>query len=168
MDPMRFKSLGPSKDMSFLCTHVFQWTQKPHVYWWTQKIIKGPLKDMRFWGHQKTWGFGWEVGPSKDMRFYKGKLWKHMYQLGPSKDMRFWKGKILIWVHQKTWGFWVHQKTWGGEKWAKFGRVHQKTWVPILWMFQDCLMKMKVHEIGNTPSERISTNCTYLYLDICK
>ena len=133
MDQMSFKSLGPSKDMSFLCTHVFRWTQKPHVYWWTQKIIKGPLKDMRFWVHQKTWGFGREVGPSKDMRFYKGKLWKHMYQLGPSKDMRFWKGKILIWVHQKTWGFWVHQKTWGGEKWAKFGRVHQKTWVPKFW-----------------------------------
>jgi hypothetical protein len=53
-----------------------------------------------------------------------------MDPMGPSKDMRFWKGKILIWVHQKTWGFWVHQKTWGGEKLAKFGRVHQKTWVP--------------------------------------
>ena len=69
MNPMRFKSLGPSKDMSFLCTHVFRWPQKPHVFWWTQKIIKGPLKDMRFgsikrhevwvekWVHQKTWGF---------------------------------------------------------------------------------------------------------------
>ena len=50
--------------------------------------------------------------------------------MGPSNDMRFWKGKILIWVHQKTWGFWVHQKSCGGEKLAKFGRVHQKTWVP--------------------------------------
>ena len=32
MDPLRFENLGPSKDMSFLCTHVFRWTQKPHVF----------------------------------------------------------------------------------------------------------------------------------------
>ena len=95
---------------------------------------QGSIKRHRFWVHQKTWGFGRDVGPSKDMRFYKGKLWNHMYQLGPSKDMRFWKGKILIWVHQKTWGFLVHQKTWGREKRAKFGRVHQKTWVPVFWL----------------------------------
>ena len=42
-----------------------------------------------------------------------------MNPMGPSIDMRFWKGKILIWVHQTTWAFWVHQSTWGGEKLGK-------------------------------------------------
>ena len=97
MDPMRFKSLGPSKDMSFLCTHVFPWTQKPHVYWWTQKIIQGPLKDTRFWVHQKKWGF--MKGKKSETRVF----WVHQNTWG------FKRGR----VHQKTWGFWVHQKTWG-------------------------------------------------------
>ena len=65
MDPMRFENLGPSNHMSFLCTHVFWWTQKPHVVWWTLKIIKGPSNNMRFWVHQNTWGFGRVVGPDK-------------------------------------------------------------------------------------------------------
>ena len=72
----------------FCGTYVFCWTQKPHVFWWTQKIMKGPLKDMRFWVHQKTWGF---------RRGEKSETW-------------------VFWVHQKTWGFKrgrVHQKTWG-------------------------------------------------------
>ena len=81
MDPMTFKSLGPSKDMSFLCTHVFWWTQKPHVYWWTQKIIKGPSNNMRFWVHYYTWGFGRIVGPSKNMRFWEGKTLKTLINL---------------------------------------------------------------------------------------
>ena len=58
----------------FLGTYVFWRTQKPHVFWWTQKIMKGPLKDMRFWVHQKTWGF---------RRGKKGETW-------------------VFWVHQKT------------------------------------------------------------------
>ena len=47
-------------------------------------------------------------------------------QMKISKDVEktcyiFWRRKILIWVHQSTWD---------NEKWAKFGRVQQKTWVP--------------------------------------
>ena len=127
MDPMRFKSLGPSKDMSFLCTHVFRWPQKPHVFWWTQKIIKGPLKDMRFgsikrhevwvekWVHQKTWGF-------------RGENFENI---------------CTNWVHQKTWDF-ERGKSWFGsiKRHEVFGSikrheislretqklVHQSTW----------------------------------------
>ena len=98
MDPLRFENLGPSKDMSFLCTHVFRWTQKPHVFWWAQKIIKGPLKDMRFgsikrhevwvekWVHQKTWGF-------------RGENFENI---------------CTNWVHQKTWDF-ERGKSWFGS-----------------------------------------------------
>ena len=46
-----------NSSIKYLGTYVFWWTKKPHVFWWTQKIMKGPLKDMRFWVHQKTWGF---------------------------------------------------------------------------------------------------------------
>ena len=77
--------------------HVFWWTQKPHVYWWTQKIIQGPLKDTRFWVHQKKWGF--RKGKKSETRVF----WVHQ------KTWGFKRGR----VHQKTWGFWVHQKTWG-------------------------------------------------------
>ena len=80
-----------------LGTHVFWWTQKPHVYWWTQKIIQGPLKDTRFWVHQKKWGF--RKGKKSETRVF----WVHQ------KTWGFKRGR----VHQKTWGFWVHQKTWG-------------------------------------------------------
>ena len=78
-------------------THVFWWTKKPHVYWWTQKIIQGPLKDTRFWVHQKKWGF--RKGKKSETRVF----WVHQ------KTWGFKRGR----VHQKTWGFWVHQKTWG-------------------------------------------------------
>ena len=98
MDPMSVKILGPPKDMSFLCTHVFRWTQKPHVYWWTQKIIKGPLKDMRFWVHQKIWGFSRVMGPSKDISF-RGENFEKI---------------CTNWVHQKTWDF-ERGKSWFGS-----------------------------------------------------
>ena len=73
------------------------WTQKPHVYWWTQKIVQGPLKDTRFWVHQKKWGF---------RRGKKSETWVFWVH---QKTWGFKRGR----VHQKTWGFWVHQKTWG-------------------------------------------------------
>ena len=86
--PNEVENMGPPNHMSFLCTHVFWWTQKPHVVWWTLKIIKGPSNHMRFWVHQNTWGFSRVVGPSKHMRFWEGKTLK-----------------TLIRVHQITWGF---------------------------------------------------------------
>ena len=50
-----------------------------------------------------------------------------MDPMGPSKDGSIKRHEILKGENR----FWVHQKTWGGEKLAKFGRVHQKTWVPF-------------------------------------
>ena len=114
-------------------TYVFWWTQKPHVFWWTQKIMKGPLKGMRFWVHQKH-----EVlGGGK-----KGKTWVFWVH---QKTWGFKMGR----VHQKTWGFWVHQKTWdfvkgntkmGPSKHLRFW-VHQMKWglkfcIKFAWVYQ--------------------------------
>ena len=131
--PNEVEYMGPSNHMSFLCTAVFWWTQKPHVIWWTLKINKGPSNHMMFWVHQNTWGFSHVVGPSKHMRFLEGKALKTLIRVhqttwgfgsikthevlrgenfenpykGPSNHMRFW-------VHQNKWGF-ERGKTWFGS-----------------------------------------------------
>ena len=132
MDPLRFENLGPSKDMSFLCTHVFRWTQKPHVFWWTQKIIKGPLKDMRFgsikrhkvwvekWVHQKTWGF-------------RGENFENI---------------CTNWVHQKTWDF-ERGKSWFGsiKRHEVFGSIKRHE---VVKNGQNSVGSIKRHEYQNT------------------
>ena len=128
MDPLRFENLGPSKDMSFLCTHVFRWTQKPHVFWWAQKIIKGPLKDMRFgsikrhevwvekWVHQKTWGF-------------RGENFENI---------------CTNWVHQKTWDF-ERGKSWFGsiKRHEVFGSIKSHE---VVKNWQNLVGSIKRHE----------------------
>ena len=133
MDPLRFENLGPSKDMSFLCTHVFRWTQKPHVFWWAQKIIKGPLKDMRFgsikrhevwvekWVHQKTWGF-------------RGENFENI---------------CTNWVHQKTWDF-ERGKSWFGsiKRHEVFGSIKSHE---VVKNGQNLVGSIKRHEYRNVP-----------------
>ena len=124
----------------------FGWVHQITWVFWVLMRFCGPKNLIWFDGpwksstvHQDTWG----LGPGKHMRFssrngsiktHEGargeKQLKTLINLGPSNHMRIGQGKILIWVHQITWVFRVQQITWRGKKCAKFGRVHQITWVP--------------------------------------
>ena len=70
--------LSTKAEMSFLCTHVFWWTQKPHE-------VLGPLKHMRF---------QLRSGSIKTHEVLRGENFENPYE-GPSNHMRFW-------VHQNT------------------------------------------------------------------